>query len=140
MDNIESFGFTSNRIIEIITTPTSKKSLDKYVGIMNSLHNTNILEDESFQRQYNGYYRMRQRVKKYYFCYFKFLEEYKNDIDLIFKDVVTYLYENTNRCELSFTSKLLATNHPTLPVWDKYVAKEHFRISYLQYAPCKYKV
>ena len=36
---MKSFGFTSNCIIEIITTPTSKKSLDKYVEIMDLLHN-----------------------------------------------------------------------------------------------------
>ena len=133
-----SFGFTSNRITEIITTSTSKKSLDKYMGIMNSLFDVDIIENQSFQKQYNGYYRMRQRSKEYYFYYFKFLEEHKYDKDLLFRDVVTYLYDKTNRCELSFASKLLATVNPEYPVWDKYVAKEHFGISYSQYTPRKY--
>jgi hypothetical protein len=45
------------------------------------------------------------------------MEEHKNT-PIIFKDALTYFYEKTRRIEASFSSKLLATINPNMPVWD----------------------
>jgi hypothetical protein len=48
------------------------------------------------------------------------MEQHKNT-SLAFEDVVTYFYNSLNRIESSFSSKLLATVNPNMPVWDSIV-------------------
>ena len=52
--------------------------------------------------------------------FFNLLETFKNN-KLDFSDIITLIFDNTNRIEASFSSKLLATIDPNYPVWDKYV-------------------
>lgn len=50
-----------------------------------------------------------------------FFEQHKYDKDLTYPTVLEALYSETGRVERSFSSKILATVRPELPVWDKYV-------------------
>ena len=97
--------------------------LKKYCYIMEHLYMVDISKDRDFQRAYNGFYRLRQRSADFYACYYGYLERQKNNAALNFEDVLTYLYENTGRVEASFSSKLLATVRPELPIWDSFVLK-----------------
>lgn len=104
-----------------INTANIQTGLEKYLHIMHRLHQTDVSQDLEFQRSYNGFYRMRQRPESYYTTYFSFLESHKSDPDLTFRQVLTYLYRKTERIEASFSSKLLATVKPEMPVWDTFV-------------------
>ena len=97
--------------------------LKKYCYIMEHHHAVDVSTDRDFQKAYNGFYRLRQRSADFYACYYGYLEQQKNNAALTFEDVLTYLYENTGRVEASFSSKLLATIRPELPIWDTFVLK-----------------
>ena len=95
--------------------------LQKYCSIMTSLYQTGVSKDREFQRLFNGYYRMRQRSERFYCCFYRYLEEHKFDNALTYAQVLTYLFQETGCIHASFSSKLLATVRPEMPVWDKYV-------------------
>ena len=95
--------------------------IEKYNWIMKRVHETDVSSDVEFQRTFNGFYRMRQRPTSSYASYYTYLEKNKNNQDLSFEDTVTYLYQETGSIHASFSSKLLATVNPNMPIWDKFV-------------------
>lgn len=103
--------------------------LRKYQKVFEQLHAVDVSKDEEFQRNYNGFYRMRQRKPEFYSSYYQFMEEHKNDAasELNFEMVLSHFYRMFNRIEASFSSKLLSIINPNMPVWDKYVL-ENLRI------------
>lgn len=135
---MKTFGLTEEKVMDILSAKELKAGMLKYKGIMDMIHNTDVSQDKEFQKKYNGFYRMRQRPKTYYELYYAYMERCKNDDGLSIDDIATYIYNQTNRCELSFSSKLLATINPNMPVWDTIVAQNHFGISYTVYTPKKY--
>jgi hypothetical protein len=40
-----------------------------------------------------------------------------------FEKTITYIYEELDRFEASFSSKLVATLNPAMPIWDSVVLK-----------------
>lgn len=95
--------------------------IEKYNWIMQRVHETDVLSDAEFQKFFNGFYRIRQRPASFYASYYTYLERNKNNENLTFQDVVTYLYQETGSIHASFSSKLLATVNPNMPIWDKFV-------------------
>ena len=95
--------------------------IEKYNWIMKRVHETDVSSDADFQKAFNGFYRMRQRPASFYTSYYTYLEKNKNNQDLSFEDIVTYLYQETGSIHASFSSKLLATVNPDMPIWDKFV-------------------
>ena len=95
--------------------------IEKYNWIMKRIHEVDIATDTEFQKFFNGFYRMRQRPATFYKSYYAFLENRKSDKTLTFEDVITYLYKETGSIHASFSSKLLATVNPDMPIWDKFV-------------------
>ena len=93
----------------------------KYNWIMRRVHDADVSADAEFQKFYNGFYRMRQRSADFYKTYYAFLERNKNNLDLTFEEILSYLYEETDSIHASFSSKLLATINPNMPIWDKFV-------------------
>lgn len=98
-----------------------KIGLAKYQWIMSHVHETDVSSNAEFQKFYNGFYRMRQRPTDFYKTYYAFLERNKNNLDLTFGEILAYLYEETGSIHASFSSKLLATVNPNMPIWDKFV-------------------
>ena len=95
--------------------------IEKYNWIMKRVHETDVSSDVAFQRAFNGFYRMRQRPASFYASYYAYLEKNKNNQEISFEDIVTYLYQETGSIHASFSSKLLATVNPNMPIWDKFV-------------------
>ena len=95
--------------------------IEKYNRIMKRIAEVDVSTDTEFQRFYNGFYRMRQRPASFYASYYAYLEQNKRNRDLTFEDIVTYLYQETGSIHASFSSKLLATMNPDMPIWDKFV-------------------
>lgn len=97
--------------------------IQKYCAIMDRLHQVDVSKDAEFQRLFNGYYRMRQRTPGFYQVFYEYLEQQKNNRQLAFHQILTQLYEVTGILTPSFSSKLLATVRPEMPVWDRFVLK-----------------
>ena len=95
--------------------------IEKYNWIMKRVHETDVSSDVEFQRVFNGFYRIRQRPASFYASYYTYLEKNKNNQKISFGDIVTYLYQETGSIHASFSSKLLATVNPNMPIWDKFV-------------------
>lgn len=99
-----------------------------YLDLMDNLNNIN----EEFIRKYRKFYKMnmaRVLSKKFYDVYFKYLvenlEESKSN-SVNFECILRYLFKfgASNRVEASFSSKLLATINPNMPVWDTNVLSQ----------------
>lgn len=133
------FGITKEIVKQIMEKDSFQKGMHRYLSIMDNLDKTNVFLDADYQRKYNGFYRMRQRSKSYYYNYFLFLQQHKHHSDQVtFEMIANHLYQTTGRFELSFSSKLLATINPKMPVWDKIVATNHFGLTFYSYTPKKY--
>lgn len=97
--------------------------LKKYTYIINELRNVVVSTDiDNYQKTFNSFYVVR-RGKKWRKNYYDYLEKNKNNPNLEFKDVIRELYKKTGNVEASFSSKLLATINPKMPIWDQYVLK-----------------
>jgi hypothetical protein len=100
--------------------------IKKYHDLMIKLHETNVAKDIDYQRSFNHFYRIRQRSAEWYATFYELLEESKNS-NISFEFALRHIYHRLDRIEPSFSSKLVATINPELPVWDKYVL-ENFRL------------
>ena len=101
--------------LEILKAQLARSlGLDKYAEIMRG-----DPASPSFQRSFNGYYRIR-RNEEWRSCYYSlFLRARTEALD--FSQIVTALFQATGNVEASFSSKMLATIDPTKPIWDQYV-------------------
>ena len=95
--------------------------IEKYNWIMKRVHEVDVSANIEFQKFFNGFYRVRQRPSSFYKSYYAYLEKNKNNQELSFEDIVAHLYRETGAIHASFSSKLLATVNPDMPIWDKYV-------------------
>ncbi|GHV23871.1 hypothetical protein FACS189494_12120 [Spirochaetia bacterium] len=102
-----------------------KDGLEQYLEIMELFPNVNVSTNKSFQSRYTGFYKMRHNNVKFYDAYYLFMENHKNNIPS-FTETLIYLYQ-FGRLEASFSSKLLATINPNLPVWDQFILN-HFNL------------
>jgi len=96
--------------------------LKDYNYIINELKNVNVSTDIDYQRTFNSFYKIRRNDdwRKAYYSYF---EENKYNKNLTFEQIIRHLYDKTGNIEASFSSKLLATINPKMPIWDQYVVK-----------------
>ena len=92
----------------------------KYRIIMDLYWKVSVEEDREFQRQFNGFYRVRQRSSAWYAEFFALLEQLKTR-NRSFGEILREMYDRTGRLEASFASKMLATRHPEFPVIDRWV-------------------
>ncbi len=100
----------------------ARKGIDQYLAIMEMFPAVDVSVDRAFQRQFNAFYRIRQRTEKWYSEYYSFMESRKNN-PVRFEAVLDHIYGILGRYEPSFSSKLAATLDPNEPVWDKYVLR-----------------
>lgn len=98
--------------------PKKESGIKKYVSIMDILHSCDVSKDKYFQKLYKGFYRLRLPATEYYKEYFNYLEGSKSNKSLNFENVIEYISNVTGRVEASFSSKILATINPNMPVWD----------------------
>jgi len=96
--------------------------LTKYLYIMKIINETDVSKDLEFQKKFNGFYRIRQRNTEFYTEYYNLMQSYKNK-GISFDSVLRHFYDVLGRVEASFSSKMVATINPNLPVWDEFVLK-----------------
>jgi hypothetical protein len=108
---------------EIISNILAKSfGLEKYSYLIDNLNKTNISVDTNYQKIFNTFYVVR-RDKTWRKTYYLFFESQKENPNLGFEEVLYYLYKKTGFVEPSFSSKLLSTINPNMPIWDLYVLK-----------------
>jgi hypothetical protein len=98
----------------------AETGIRRYLEIMALFPTVNVSTDATFQKKFNGFYRIR-RNRVFRELYYSFMETHKNNAPS-FTETVRYL-GTYGWLEASFASKLLATINPNLPVWDKYVLR-----------------
>jgi hypothetical protein len=94
-------------------------ALEKYLWIMDHVRGCDVSTDATFQRRFNGFYRVRKSAT-WQAPYYALMERAKAE-PLTFAEVLRALHEQVGRIEASFTSKLVATLDPWLPVLDQIV-------------------
>jgi hypothetical protein len=100
----------------------AQKGVSKYLEIMELFPKVSVAENGDFRRNFNAFYRVRQRPREWYTVYFSYMQKVR-DNKPSFANVLDYLYRSTGRYEPSFSSKLVATLDPDQPVWDIWVIK-----------------
>lgn len=101
-----------------------KSGVENYVYIMKNFKLLDVSNDSQFQKIYNYFYRLRLPSSDYYPSYYSFMENNKNNGDLTYEIVLTYLCSITGRVEASFSSKLLHTINPNMPILDANVLSQ----------------
>ena len=97
-----------------------KKDLENYSYIISTCRCTDVSRDEVFQRKFDHFYRVR-RNSTWRQIYFRLFEGNKKNACITFEDILRSIYERTGRIEASFSSKMLATLNPEMPIWDSIV-------------------
>jgi hypothetical protein len=115
--------FSRGSIQNALAKTATRRGLWNYLCIMGTLHHANVAQNEEFQRLYNKFYVVRSRGKEWYTAYFAFLQKHKNNGSLTFEEALRHIYKKTGRIEASFSSKLLATVNPQMPLWDIHVLR-----------------
>ena len=109
---------------------TFKSAIETYMyQIQDELYNidlSDVVKSEGFRKAYAGYYGMARRGEDFCGEYFKIMERLKGEINLDFETVFDRVYEIAHTDEVSFSSKMLHTINPDLPIWDSIVAEDHF--------------
>lgn len=92
----------------------------KYDFIMKRFLVTDVSMDEEFQRRFTGFYRIRRSKELFLTKYYALMESLKGK-PASFEDIVREIHTFIGTIEPSFSSKMLATLNPNMPVWDQYV-------------------
>ncbi|MBI5204752.1 MAG: hypothetical protein HZA11_07545 [Nitrospirae bacterium] len=112
--------YTEDQVRKAISSEKAKHGIKKYREIMELFNQTNVAEDRVFQTMFNGFYRVRQKPEEWYKTYYNYMERQKGK-DVTFSATLKYIKDKLNRDEPSFSSKLVATHNPNMPIWDKHV-------------------
>ena len=96
--------------------------LKEYKMIMANVNQVTVSTDKDFQRTFNHFYKVR-RNETWRLTFYKLFEECKNKPELSFNKIITDLYQSTGNVEASFSSKMLATINPNMPIWDANIMK-----------------
>jgi len=97
-----------------------RSDLSRYRYLMNRVGQCDVRTDAAFQRTFNGLYMVR-RGAPWRKAFYELFEAEKATGTKSFNHVLIAIHEATGRVEASFASKLLATVHPEMPVYDSWV-------------------
>lgn len=97
-----------------------RSDMDRYRYLMERVGQCDVRTDAVFQRTFNGLYMVR-RGAPWRNAFYELFETQKSAGEQSFRHVLTALHDSTGRIEASFTSKLLATIDPNMPVYDSWV-------------------
>lgn len=103
--------------------PNVGKGLGQYLAIQKLVHRVNVATDKDFQRQFNGFYRVRRNAEWRSCFYAMFERERKSKRARSFERLLREFHKSTGRIEGSFISKMLASLDDEQPVMDSIVLK-----------------
>lgn len=114
--------------IDTILGRITISQLRRYHTLQCTLQKSDVSKDEGYKRMFNGFYRMQRRKPDWYDYFFSLLEAEKKNSRVSFHKIINQIYADYGRVEPSFSSKLVATIRPGLPVYDKYV-RDNLRLA-----------
>ena len=94
--------------------------IKSYVSIMGQVRRCDVSADAGFQRQFNRFYRVR-RGADWRAAYYGLFERCKGADGLTFEEILRTVYDETGMIEASYSSKLLASLCPDVPILDSVV-------------------
>ena len=120
----ERQSFSRIKIHEALRLLQERKSdIAKYCDLLQRSFEINVANDRAFQKAFTAFYRVR-RDDEWRQYYFKLFEELKNRKTApSFGEIQLRLFQHCGQIESSFSSKMLATIDPNMPIWDSYILK-----------------
>ena len=97
-----------------------KEGAAKYDFLMKRFPLVDVSKDEVFQKKFTGFYRIRRNKETFLKKYYMYMESLKGK-EVSFVDIIKKINTFKGSIEPSFSSKMLATLDPNMPVWDQYV-------------------
>ena len=94
--------------------------IDDYMSIIMDVQSVNVAIDKYYMTCFDRFYVVRRGLD-WRTCYFEYFNSNKTRDDITFKEIITHMYKLTGNIEASFSSKMLATINPNMPIWDQYV-------------------
>ena len=140
---------TEKKICEILGKNQLNDGIEKYIAIQTAVNETGKIDE--IKDGYTKFYKMTKRsydddfICKYFSIMKDIRKHHGSEYELsqneeTLKEKFTYVLgqlhevgskykdgERNKRYEMSFTSKLLHTVDPSLPIWDSEVATNHFK-------------
>ena len=105
------------------TALTRLLRMDKYKEIISMFNDKNVdLFSKEFTKCFNSFYRVR-RDNKWQKIYYEYFNKNRKNKNITFDEILDYMYKNTGNIEASFSSKMLSTINPNMPIWDRNVLK-----------------
>ncbi len=98
-------------------------SIKKYVEIMETINGPDFELTDAFKKKFNGFYRIGRRNKNWYKAFYGLFEDFLSGNNYNFGEVLIKLFKETGQIEPSFSSKLIHTFNPDLPIWDSIILK-----------------
>ena len=95
------------------------EDIERYAWLIKNLHTVNVENTRDYQTKYNYFYKVR-RDMSWRQMYYSLFEKEKN-CEPSFESIICEIWKKTGRIEASFSSKMVATINPNMPIWDKYV-------------------
>ncbi|MBR7069574.1 MAG: molybdenum cofactor biosynthesis protein MoaE [Oxalobacter sp.] len=99
------------------------KDIECYFNIIKTIDSTNVTTNLEFQRKFNHFYRVR-RNKEWRDIFYSLMEKCKSNKNITFEYIIKEFYDKTQRVEASFSSKILASLNPSMPIFDSIVLKK----------------
>lgn len=103
-------------VIETVLT-ARRYDIEKYALTVEGIKKGDITKDRAYQRNYNGFYRVR-RGADWQKVYYEIFEREKNN-EPHFDKILTEMYERTGNTEMSFSSKMVHSIDTNKPIWDQ---------------------
>ena len=121
--------FIESKCVAIIKN-IDQESIDVYKFLQTQFRSSDVSKNYLFQFVYRNFYRLDNAglTKDFKIEYFKVMERYKNEDVPDYETVLTPFHDIRNlkdhdSLQFSFITKLLATIHDQLPIYDSAVAK-----------------
>ncbi|HPK67504.1 MAG TPA: hypothetical protein PLL42_01860 [Bacilli bacterium] len=92
----------------------------KYDFLMNRFLETDVSKDDEFRRKFTGFYKIRRSKTLFLNKYYNLMESLKGN-PVAYSKIIKEVSSFQNAIEASFSSKMLATLNPDMPIWDRYV-------------------
>ncbi|MGL4547719.1 hypothetical protein [Eubacterium aggregans] len=90
-------------------------NIKDYTEIVTTFNKRNLSTDQDFQKTFNRFYVVR-RNETWRRFYYDFFEQQKHRKDITFKEILYSIFEHTGQIEPSFSSKMLSTIDPNMPI------------------------
>lgn len=105
----------------VLSSVVIRSGIDRYCRLMSLFNGGEGCGDKTFRRLYTGFYRVRRPaswIESYFALMSDFSRRGENDFGAILKAVDAI---PGGGVEISFSSKMLATIDPKMPIWDSQV-------------------